>query len=99
VYIVNGRVGKDKLIGECTCQDVSMIDYFLSSSKLPFHILDFEINNFTPNLSDVHSQLHMSLKIPTKENTLTADENERSERNQARKESIIKKMLLNNEIV
>ena len=67
-----------------------MIDYLLSSFKLLYHILDFEINNFTPNLSDVHSQLHISLKIPTKENTLTADENERSERNQARKESIIK---------
>jgi hypothetical protein len=62
-----------------------MIDYFLSSSKLFFHILDFEIKNFTPNLSDVHSQLHISLKIPKKENALTADENERSERNQARK--------------
>lgn len=85
IYIVNGRVGKDKLIGECTCQDVSMIDYFLSSSKLFFHILDFEIKNFTPTLSDVHSQLHISLKIPKKENALTADENERSERNQARK--------------
>ena len=85
MYIVNGRVVKDKLIGECTCQDVSMIDYFLSSSKLFFHILDFEINNFAPNLSDVHSQLHISLKIPKKENALTADENERSERNQARK--------------
>jgi hypothetical protein len=41
--------------------------------------------HFTPNLSDVHSQLHISLKIPKKENALTADENERSERNQARK--------------
>ena len=85
MHIVNDRVGKDKLIGECTCQDVSMIDYFLSSSKLFFYILDFEINTFTPNLSDVHSQQHISLKIPEKENALTADENERSERNQARK--------------
>jgi hypothetical protein len=85
IYIVNGRVGKDKLIGECTCQDVSMIDYFLSSSKLFFHRLDFEIKIFSPNLSDVHSQLHITLKIPKKENALTADENERSERNQARK--------------
>ena len=50
-----------------------------------FHILDFEIKIFSPNLSDVHSQLHISLKIPKKENALTADENERSERNQARK--------------
>jgi hypothetical protein len=33
----------------------------------------------------LHSQLHISLKIPKKENALTADENERSERNQARK--------------
>jgi hypothetical protein len=41
-----------------------------------FHILDFEIKNFTPNLSDVHSQLHISLKIPKKENALTADEND-----------------------
>jgi chromatin remodeling complex protein RSC6 len=29
--------------------------------------------------------MHISLKIPKKENALTADENERSERNQARK--------------
>jgi hypothetical protein len=62
-----------------------MIDYFLSSSKLFFHILDFEIKNFSPSLSGVHSQLHISLKIPKKENALTADENERSERNRARK--------------
>ena len=57
----------------------------LSSSKLFFHILDFEIKNFSPSLSGVHSQLHISLKIPKKENALTADENERSERNQASK--------------
>jgi hypothetical protein len=41
IYIVNGRVGKDKLIGECTCQDVSMIEYFLSSSKLFLSITEF----------------------------------------------------------
>jgi hypothetical protein len=74
-----------KWVMKTIIKSVSMIDYFLSSSKLFFHILDFEIKNFTPNLSDVHSQLHISLKIPKKENALTADENERSERNQARK--------------
>jgi hypothetical protein len=41
IYIVNGRVGKDTLISECTCQDVSMIDYFLSSSKLFFSYIRF----------------------------------------------------------
>ena len=62
IYIVNGRLGKDKHAGECTCQDVSVIDYFLASSKLFFHILDFEVKDFSPQFSDVHKQLHISFK-------------------------------------
>jgi hypothetical protein len=45
-------------------------NYFLYQKRF---ILDFEIQNFTPTLSDVHSQLHISLKIPKKENALTAE--------------------------
>lgn len=54
IYIVNGRVGKDKLRGDCTCQDVSLIDYFLASSKVFPNILDFEVKDFSPLFSDVH---------------------------------------------
>ena len=28
IYIVNGRVGKDGLVGERTCKDTSLVDYF-----------------------------------------------------------------------
>ena len=33
IYILSGRVGKDKLRGDCTCQDVSLIHYFLHPQK------------------------------------------------------------------
>ena len=63
IYIVNGRVGKDKLRGDCTCQDVSLIDYFLASSKVFPYISDFEVNDFSPLFSDVHKHLHITLRI------------------------------------
>lgn len=33
IHIVNGRVGKDGLVGERTCKDASLVDYFSVSSK------------------------------------------------------------------
>ena len=58
-----GKVGKDKLRGDCTCQDVSLIDYFLTSSKVFSYISDFEVKDFSHLFSDVHKQLHITLRI------------------------------------
>ena len=41
IYIVNGRVGKDKLIGECTCQDVSMMITFYRHLNCFFSYIRF----------------------------------------------------------
>ena len=66
IYIVNGRKGNDKLIGECTCHNTSVVDYFISSSKLFSYIVEFEIKEFSPLFSDVHRQLHVKLQINVK---------------------------------
>ena len=62
VYIVNGRMGKDRAKGECTCNNVSLVDYFIASSNLFPHIFEFEIKEFSPLFSDIHNQLHITLK-------------------------------------
>jgi hypothetical protein len=91
IYIVNGRVGKDKLIGECTCQDVSMIDYFLSSSKLFFHILDFEIKNFTPNLSSREYEKDLNQAYVKFQSRLSAEIREASSHNPKKFWDILKR--------
>ena len=37
IHIMNGRAGKDGLIVERTCEDLTVIDYCLCSSKLLSH--------------------------------------------------------------
>ena len=61
IYIMNGRAGKDGLLGERTCKDSTVIDYCLCSSNLLSYISDFEIMEFSPMFSDVHKQLHLTL--------------------------------------
>ena len=67
IYIVNGRVGKDGLVGERTYKDTSLVDYFLASSKLFPNISEFEVLKFSPMFSDVHRQLHITLKCTGKD--------------------------------
>jgi len=59
-------VGKDGLVGERTCKDTSLVDYFLASSKLFSNISEFEVLKFSPMFSDVHRQLHITLKCTGK---------------------------------
>ena len=56
--------------GECTCGDISLIDYFLASSNLFPYIFDFEVKQFSPLLSDDHKQLHITLSYPKKNRLL-----------------------------
>lgn len=74
IYIVNGRVGKDNMKGECTSGDISLIDYFLASSNLFPYIIDFEVKDFSPLFSDVHKRLHISLGMLKRDRTITESE-------------------------
>lgn len=61
IYIINGRAGKDSLIGEKTCKAATVIDYCLCSSPLFNFITEFEIEEFSLLLSDVHRPVRLSL--------------------------------------
>ncbi|VDI39356.1 Hypothetical predicted protein [Mytilus galloprovincialis] len=62
LYIGNGRLpGKDFLIGEKTCKNVSLIDYILFSSHVFSLFKSFYVSEFNPLFSDVHSSLCFKL--------------------------------------
>jgi hypothetical protein len=62
LYIANSRVGLDRGIGKRTCENRSVIDYFISSSSLFPFIQEFDINDFNPILSNIHNSIHISFK-------------------------------------
>ena len=63
MFICNGRVSNDKLVGNTTCvKGNSVIDYFVCSPDIFEIINDFWVRDFDPTLSDVHCALEMVLK-------------------------------------
>ena len=61
-YILNGRTVGD-LLGQFTCNDVSVIDYFICSGNF-FHLVDnLTVNEFCPLLSDVHCSVSLGMKL------------------------------------
>ena len=65
--IVNGRLGKDKNVGNFTCFNnfgKSVVDYVIVSPSLFPRISDFQIDVFCKCLSDTHSPIHVSLEFP-----------------------------------
>ncbi|KAK3109114.1 hypothetical protein FSP39_023343 [Pinctada imbricata] len=63
MYITAGRFGADKNIGKVTCKDTSIVDYFIVNSCVFSMIKEFEVIDFDPLFSDVHSRLHILLHI------------------------------------
>ena len=63
LFILNGRMGKDKDIGKFTFRDISVIDYSLASPNMLGSIEAFDIIELDPMFSDGHSLLYMELKI------------------------------------
>ena len=57
LFIVNGRVGKDKNIGRFTCRNASVVDYCISSPYLLKSFKDFDILDSSKPYSDVHSPI------------------------------------------
>ncbi|CAG2225518.1 C1QL [Mytilus edulis] len=65
----NGRLHQDKFIGKNTCKDASLVDYLILSPDMFDLVMEFEIFDFDPTLSDVHNQMHFSLCITHKNYT------------------------------
>ena len=63
LYILNGRTGRDKGLGNCTSKGVSTIDYFLCSSRVIPLINDFHVNDFSQFLSDAHCAVSLEIKL------------------------------------
>ncbi|MEW8548531.1 MAG: reverse transcriptase family protein [Candidatus Thiodiazotropha sp.] len=67
LFIVNGRIGKDKSVGAPTFRDSSTIDYTIVSADCFKIFCEFEVMELDPIFSDGHSLLSWSLKIPMNE--------------------------------
>ena len=61
IYIANGRLGLDRLLGSKTCKGTSVVDYVILSPSLFPYISEFEVLPFDPMTSDAHCGLHFSL--------------------------------------
>ena len=59
MFIVNGRMGNDALVGRPTCRNVSVVDYFICTPRLFLTIVNFEVEDF--NLYDVHNAVRLTL--------------------------------------
>ena len=69
LFIVNGRVGKDKGVGRRTFKDISMIDYTLCTADCFTFFKHFEVIELDSIFSDGHALLSWSLDV----NHLTCD--------------------------
>ena len=61
--ILNGRIGKDKGIGNTTCDDKSVIDYAICTPDLLSKVSDFQIDQFDPLFSDKHKPINVHLNL------------------------------------
>ncbi|MEW8546103.1 MAG: hypothetical protein AB2693_21495 [Candidatus Thiodiazotropha sp.] len=63
VLIVNGRVYPDSKIGETTCRDASVVDYFICSVDMFNVICEFSVLEFCDLYSDIHNPITLSLNV------------------------------------
>ena len=63
LFILNGRMGQDKLCPKVTCKDRSTVDYILSTVG-NFLVLDnFTVHEFSELFSDAHCPLSVCFSI------------------------------------
>ena len=62
LLIVNGRIDKDKNIGEYTNRNCSVVDYCLASPSLFTQFDRFEVQEFNPVISDVHCTINFGIE-------------------------------------
>ncbi|CAG2192233.1 unnamed protein product [Mytilus edulis] len=63
MYILNGRVGKDRVLGKPTSRSISVVDYILCTANILCKVDDFEVSDFCNLFSDIHSPLCLSLTV------------------------------------
>lgn len=63
LFILNGRVGQDKLVGATTCKDVSVIDYCIGNYNFMSLASDFVVLPFSKLLSDIHNPITVTLNV------------------------------------
>ena len=62
IFIVNGRLSEDANRGKLTCNNVSLVDYFICSPSIFTTVSNFEVLDFGPLLSDIHCAVTLTLK-------------------------------------
>ena len=55
LYLLNGRIGRDRITGKNTCRGASCVDYFISNSELFQYARDLFIDDYCQLFSDVHN--------------------------------------------
>ena len=67
LFILNGRIGKDKNLGKLTFRDTSILDYAITNAGGLKFVHDFEITDMDALFSDGHSLLSLALKLYTEQ--------------------------------
>ncbi|MES9880523.1 MAG: reverse transcriptase family protein [Sedimenticola sp.] len=73
LFILNGRIGKDRNIGKLTFRNQSLIDYTLVSCHSMKLVSDFDVIDTDSLFSDGHCLLHMEIKINPEPPTTDTD--------------------------
>ena len=69
LFIVNGRIGSDAGIGQCTSKETSVVDYVIASVLGIGNITGFSVADFNPLFSDVHCALNFKLSLKHEQNS------------------------------
>lgn len=75
LFIVNGRIGEDRMTGKLTCKNASIVDYCISSTSLLKYFRNFSVLDFSHFYSDVHCALAISLSGLSLKNVEETGEN------------------------
>ena len=73
---MNGRFGRDALIGKATCEEVSLVDYAISSLEIFPITKAFCLHDFNPIFSDIHCAISLELEVENRK------DNEKDQTNQ-----------------
>ena len=65
---MNGRMGKDRLVGKGTCKSVSVVDYCIANHEFLSLVNDFEILGFSNLYSDCHNPIYVELNVSISNN-------------------------------
>ena len=63
LFILNGRIGDDKSVGETTCKNVSVIDYCVANTMFLSIVSNFRVLPFSSILSDVHNPIYVHVGL------------------------------------